>query len=138
MERRKLKLNVLDVTIIALLICAVVALVFRGTVKELFDKPENVKLNLVLVTDKTNPDAIEMFALHNTVYVDGNTQLQSAVIETEETETDLVVTLECKGYKKLGRFYTEHGDLLSGVSKCTVQYKETRAECAIQSVNLAE
>ena len=137
MEKRKLKFNILDVTIITVLICAVAALVFRGTVKEMFEEPEAVKLNVVLVTDNDTV-ATEMFQLYNTVYVDGNTQLQSAVIDVQEDGEKLVVTLECKGYKKLGRFYTEHGDLLSDVEECTVQYGENRVRCTIQSVDLGE
>ncbi len=138
MEKRRLKLNVLDITIIAVLICAVVALVFRGTVKESFDKPELLTLRVTIATDLENEATTEIFKLYNTVYVDGNTQLQSAVVSTEEQENQLVAVLECKGYKKLGRFYTEHGDLLSNVSECTVQYGDMRVRCNIQSVEMAD
>lgn len=134
MEKRKLKFNILDVAIIVVLICAVVALVFRGTVKEMFEEPQVIKLRLVLATDKNNPATEEMFELYNTVYVDGNTQLQSAVIDKTEDDEKLVLTLECEGYKKLGKFYTEHGDLLSGVDECTVQYGDMRVRCEIRSI----
>ncbi len=138
MEKRKLKLNVLDITIIAVLICAVVALVFRGTVKEAFDKAEMVSLKVVVATDNENVATDEIFKLYNTVYIDGNTQLQCAVVSSNENENETVVVLECKGYKKLGRFYTEHGDLLSNVPECTVQYGDMRVRCAIQSVDFAD
>ncbi len=136
MEKRKSKLNVLDITIIAVLICAVVALVFRGTVKEIFDEPEMVPVIVNITTEKDNPAATEIFKLHNTVYIDGNTPLQAVVVYISETEDELVVTLECMGYKKLGRYYTEHGDLLSNVSECTVQYSDMRVRCSIYNVVL--
>ncbi|MBE6692891.1 MAG: hypothetical protein E7586_06190 [Ruminococcaceae bacterium] len=137
MEKRKLKLNVLDIAIIAVLICAVVALVFRGTVKEIFDKAEPVTLKVTVTADKENIATDEIFKLYNTVYIDGNTQLQCAVVSSDDNETETVVVLECKGYKKLGRFYTEHGDLLSNVPECTVQYNDMRIRCSIQSVDFA-
>lgn len=138
MEKRKLKFNILDVTIIAVLICAVVALVYRGTVKEMFEEPEVIKLEVVVSADKNNPAAETMFELYNTVYFDGNTQLQSAVVDKTEDGEKLVVTLECKGYKKLGKYYTEHGDLLSGVEECTVQYGDARVRCEIKTVEPKE
>lgn len=138
MEKRKLKLNVLDVAIIVVVICAVVALVFRGTVKDAFNEPEMVKLKVVVTTDKANTATAEIFKLNNTVYIDGDNQLQSEVVRVDEDENELIVILECKGYKKFGRIYTEHGEQLSGVSECTVQYDDYRAKCDIQSIELAE
>ena len=135
MEKRKLKFNILDIAILVAIICSVAVLIFRDVIHDAFGEPEIVELAITLDLGETNIDefgfdeneAVEIFLDEG----DGATVLVS-VNRIDENSLDVV----CKGYKKLGRFYTENGDLISIASVCEMQKNDGKIQCEVESVEI--
>lgn len=138
MQKRKLKLNVLDVTIVILIICAIAALAFRETIGDLFSKPEIAVIEVTVIADRADGATDGVLSVGNTVTISSKTQLQAVVSGTDVTETEIKAVLTCNGYEKHGRFYTENGDLLDIGVRYSVRFGEATAICSLTAVEIAD
>ncbi len=145
MEKRKLQINILDVAIVVVIICSIAVLVFNDTIKEAVGKPEITDIN-VCVAFKTDITAEQTLVpegsdvVFQTVTGDKiklNSKIARTVAVEKEGDKEIKnVVVTFKGYKKLGRFYTESGQLISIGSDCTLTLKGIKNECTVKSINL--
>ncbi len=138
MEKRKFKLNVLDVVIFIAVVCSVVALVFRSDINAALSKPESViiTVNVTAVNDENaRVYAESIFDIGNNITFDINTQTRAVVSQTNQ-ENLLDATVILNGYTKLGRCYTESGDLLEIGTNCTILYGDGYLHCKVQSYEI--
>lgn len=135
MQKRKLKLNILDVTLVILVICATVALIFRDTVNDALTKPEIILLEVTVTSDK-NENSEAILSVGNLVTLEANAHLQAVVSKSLPGDNSVNAVLTCNGYKKLGRYYTENGDLLSPGTEFAVSIGDVFAVCRVESAEI--
>lgn len=146
MEKRKLKLNILDVAIVVVIICSLAVLVFNDTVHEAFGEPVIQDIDVTLVFGS------ELSAEHMLLPTDSEvlislspesgadvSALVSRIAAVEKIDGNEVrtMTVRLKGYKKLGRFYTESGKLVALNGTYTVAINESSYSCNIKNVAIA-
>ncbi len=121
MQKRKLKLNILDVVIVVVILCSVSVLVFHDTINEVFGKPEISPLTVSVSPE--GEDAKSAFVLGASVTLEfESTKLQTVVVSSEFQENgEISVNLSLNGYKKLGRYYSENGNLILSGTACVIQ-----------------
>ena len=139
MQKRKLKLNILDVVIVIAILCSVAVLVFNNTINEVFGKPEILPLT-VSVSPEGDEDIMAVFVSGESVTLEfESTKLQAVVVSSELHENGAAsVKLSLNGYKKLGRYYSENGSLILSGTACVVQVGETGFNVILGDVGFAE
>ncbi len=147
MERRKFKINILDVVIFVVILCSVAVLVFRDTVNELFTKPEVTTLEVVVFVNGADYCAAVGSSLNQDVVFnpDVKSDLQmNARITDFKAVSDLLAEaqrgeakIKISGYKRLGRFYTEDGTRIHTDSECAILIGENRVVAKLLSVNIS-
>ncbi len=122
MQKRKLKLNILDVVIVIAILCSVAVLVFHDTINEVFGKPEISPLT-VSVSPEGGEDTMASFGVGESVTLEfESTKLQAVVVSSElDEDGEALVKLSLNGYKKLGRYYSENGNLILSGVPCVVK-----------------
>ncbi len=140
MQKRKLKLNILDIAIVVAIICAAATFVFRDTVHEAFTEPEIVTLELTAHASNADSSLIIDFQYRKAEFsVNGESALSdkvlisSVVVDSEAHEA--VFTFTCSGYRKLGRYYTEDGVRLSVGDACRFTAGDKSVSCVIEGLN---
>ena len=84
MEKRKFKINILDIVIFVVILCSVAILVFRDTVNEIFTKPEITTLEIaVFVNGEENCSAVSALLDKNAVFVPDNKNDFTVKADTE-------------------------------------------------------
>lgn len=134
MQKRKFKVNVLDVTIIIVVICAFAALFFHDTLGDIFGRPEIVELEVTVTADNSDPNAATMLATGNVVTFESVSSGNSlhAVVTSVKTEDNTVkAVLKINGYEKLGRLYTQNGDVLGEGTDYACYLGEGRLPCKV-------
>lgn len=145
MGKSKFKFNILDVVIVMAVVCSISAVIFNDTIKEAVGKPEIADVN-VCVTFTSSLPAETMLVPEGTYVVfetlsEDKIKLNSKVERTFAVDKDgkkesrnFIVSF--KGYKKLGRYYTENGKLIEIGSDCSVMIDGKKASGTVKSVNL--
>lgn len=118
MQKRKLKINILDVAIFVAIICSVAALIFRDTISDVFSKPEIAALEIAVVVENLPEDRVALFKEGGEVVLepesDSAVQITAKIKSCKrEASGRATVVLACSGYKRLGRYYTESGEKLT-------------------------
>lgn len=133
MEKRKLKFNVLDIAIITVIICAIAVIVFRDVIHDAFGNPEIEPLSVtVAFEEEIEVPEFDSDESISVVLDNGYGETVTANVErAEEGELAFVVN----GYKKLGRFYTESGELISLGSECELKSGENVYKCQVKSID---
>lgn len=137
MQKRKLKLNILDITIVAVVICAIVAVFFRDSINNIFSKPEIVLIQVQVEVEESDT-AKTVLTIANTVDFESHTKVQAVVYESETKENMVTALLTCNGYKKLGRFYTENGDLLEPGMYYDAIFGDKHVSVTVKSVDILQ
>jgi hypothetical protein len=133
MEKRKLKVNVIDIAIIVAILCSITVIVFRDVIHDAFGNPEIVELS---VTVDVGEALVEEFGFEENdtvaLVLDGGNgaSISMTVDSFEETSLNFV----CNGYKKLGRFYTESGELIELGSGCEFESGETSYSVTVKTI----
>lgn len=135
MEKRKLKVNVIDIAIIVAILCSITVIVFRDVIHDAFGTPEIVELN---VTVDTGEMLVEEFGLEqdDAVVLILDSGNGASISMTAESIEENALTLVCNGYKKLGRFYTESGELIGLGSECEYESGETSYSFTVKTVDI--
>ena len=144
MEKRKLKLNILDIAIVVIIICSAAVLMFRDTINEFFSEPEMATINVTFFVDGEDSVILSQNALGKTVtfVVDDENEfsIEGRVISVKAAPGSLTVpkqaevTVSIVGYKKLGRHFTESGERIYINSECAFVNGETTVEGVVVSV----
>ncbi len=139
MQKRKLKLNILDVAIVIAILCSVAVLVFHDTLNEVFGNPEISPLT-VSVSPEGGEEAIANFVSGESATLKfESAKLQAVIVSSELNEDgEALVKLSLNGYKKLGRYYSENGSLIPLDSSCVVQVGEKEFSVILDSVEFSE
>ncbi len=123
MQKRKTKLNILDIAIFAVIICTVCVLMFRDTISELIDPAEINNLEIVIKLDDPNFD-MSVLKEGNPVRFDpdsSTTPVSDAQIVDVSNDSGIkTVKLICTGYQRFGLIYTENGDRIRVDSGCNL------------------
>lgn len=141
MEKRKLKINILDVAIFVVVVCAVLVLVFRDNISDTFGKTEIVSLELELTAESVSPNAGNLFKTGSAIVLEPSNgsgeKLQAVVLSSEFSESGKAeIILSCNGYKKFSSYYTENGTELVISSDCAVAISDIRFVCKLQKVDI--
>ena len=130
MEKRKFKINILDVVIFVVILCSVAVLVFRDTVNEVFTKPEVTTLEAVIFVNDADGCAALQASLDQSVSFEPDVRndlkigarviefkaMSNLLAEARKGEVKVVLT----GYKRFGRFYTEDGTRIYSDAECAI------------------
>ncbi len=141
MNKRKVKVNVLDFAILAAIVCSIAALIFHDTINEVFEKPEITSVEISVVADSLPDDAFSILVAGKSAVLkikDGNgadieTSLKSVKTDSKGNTTFVVV---CSGYRKLGRYYTETGEKLNVNGDYVLKFDTATLDCVIDSVKV--
>ena len=127
MQKQKFKINILDIAIFIVIICCVAVLIFRDTINDYFGEPEITHISVTVAFENALP-AAQASASEGVEAVfkpikNGDLKLDARISKlVVDTDLKSEITISCKGYKKLGRFYTEGGELISLGSECSVNF----------------
>ncbi len=136
MEKRKVKLNILDIAIFVVILCAIAVLIFHDVIHDAFGVPE---MSQITITVKPI-NASETVELNDdetvSVVLDDSTGVTTTAAFEEYNDGE--ITVVCNGYKKFGKYYTEHGELVKLGSACTLQGKDATVECEVEKVDINE
>lgn len=147
MEKRKFKINILDIVIFVVILCSVAVLVFRDTVNEIFTKPEITTLEIsIFVNGEEECAAVSTLLDKNVVFVPDNKNdftVNAKVVEfkaasdlhTEAKKGE--VKIQLSGYKRLGRFYTEDGTRIYTDTECAFVVGEEKINGNLQNVGIS-
>lgn len=141
MQKRKMKINVLDIAIVVAIICSVTAIFFSDMVTEVFEQPEISTVEISVVVEKLPEDSSSFLVAGKEAvlkYSDGegtkiNVNLKSVKTDSEGKTTFTVV---CAGYKKLGRYYTESGEKLNVNGDYFLNFDSVSLDCTLDSVKI--
>lgn len=131
MQKRKFKLNIVDVAIVVLIACAFVALFFRDTIHDMFAKPDIVALQIEISWDEDDDEA-GVLTVGNIVVFRAQTEIHAVVSECDGAKAKI----NLNGYKKLGRFYTENGSPISVGEGYVILYGDISVNCRALSVDI--
>ncbi|MBR5285602.1 MAG: hypothetical protein IKU30_01770 [Clostridia bacterium] len=147
MEKRKFKINILDIVIFVVILCSVAILVFRDTVNEIFTKPEITTLEIaVFVNGEENCSAVSALLDKNAVFVPDNKNdftVNVKVVEfnaASDLHTDAKkgeVKIQLSGYKRLGRFYTEDGTRIHTDTECAIVINNGKINGTLLTVGIS-
>lgn len=143
MQKRKFRLNILDVAIFVAILCSVAVLVFRDTINEVFSDPEIVMLEVTFAVDGEEAVSVVRKAKSTTVpfelLSESEMELDVEIVKVEAELGSLTVPKKAKvtvmftGYGKLGRYYTENGERIYIGEKCAVTVGDAHVEGVLVS-----
>ncbi len=141
MQKRKIKINILDVAIFLAIICSVAALFFRDTITEVFEQPEIATVEISLVAEKLPEDSSSFLVAGKEAvvkYSDGDGTKINANLKSVKTDSEgkTTFTVVCSGYKKLGRYYTESGEKLNINGDYVLNFGTVSLDCTLDSVEI--
>ncbi len=135
MEKRKLKLNVLDFAIFAVIICAVAVLIFRDVIHDAVGKPEIVELCVTVELNDKVPATLEN-AESTTLNLDIDSDSNSDVTVLVDDVMYKTAVVRFNGFKRLGRYYSESGDLIKPTEACSISFDEAYYDATVKSVEI--
>ena len=146
---RKFRINILDIALIAVLICVVAVLVFRGELNAIFGNPAVRDIKLVLVSDDTSDENARAFRSGESATVAFGEKGEpvaalitgvriSAPADEDAATVHLELVLEIKGYRRLGVYYTEDGIKLLYGTSCSVSTGETVSEMSVENTEIID
>lgn len=137
MQKRKLKLNIIDIAIVVIVLCSITVIAFRDTIGEFFGKPDIAEVEMFFNADMTDEAKKACFIIGTTVDVTSNSGVNVRMIITkvEHDENGFAgIKASLNGYKKMGRFYAENGDLLEVNSVFEFSANGQKLSCELQNV----
>ena len=117
MQKRKFKINVLDITIVILIICAVAALLFRDTINEFFTKPNVVVVDITVTASPVTENEKAVYKVGNTVTIESDNPIQAVITKVTVNLNKVTAPVSLNGYKRFGRYYMENGSPLTAGGK---------------------
>lgn len=145
MQKRKFKINILDIVIFVVVLCSVALLIFRDTVSEAIQKPETGILDIQITVDGEENVRTLLNAKGDTVDIkpksDEDLKISATIIDVSlvqrafVTPTKCVITVYCSGYERLGRYYSENGKRIYENSECVVLLGETEIIGQVGSID---
>lgn len=147
MQKRKFKLNIIDIVIFIVVVCSVAIIAFRDTINEALTKPEmeNVRVT-VSIYGSVNVERLSDSKGKTVVYqpnTENDLAFEMTIFAVDIKENayaapnHVEITLECSGYKKFGRFYTENGDRVYVNTECAFTYGDVRIPGDVVSAELS-
>lgn len=132
MTKHRLRINILDVLIFAVIICVIASLVFRDTIIEFFGEPEIIPISYSVTVSEVSRDYSALFSTGaevtvsvGTVYAETTLVSKSASASAKDGCYDITIVLSGYGYKKLGKYYTSDGIRLSDGERYRVTIFDT-------------
>ena len=132
MNKRRFRINALDIAILVVIIAVAVIVVFRSDIDEFLSEPETEVLTVTVRADSVDEDLAMRFRSGNNVTVcfgdDLATKTEAVVTSAAITpfgadgKADIVITLRLEGYRKFGIFYNTNDQKISGDLSVTVNY----------------
>ena len=143
MQKRKIKINILDIAILLAIICSVAALIWRDTISEAFGKPEIVTLEMTVVTEKLDEENASAFkngeSVSITIDSEDKTEVNAKITSVKSVKSGkLTVVLSFDGYRSLGRYYDEHNRIITVNSDCIAKIGSAQYKATLQSVEVSE
>ncbi|MBP5155994.1 MAG: hypothetical protein J6252_05365 [Clostridia bacterium] len=142
MQNRKFRINILDIAIIAAVICVAAIIIFRAEISELIGSPEIATVQLQLEADEVPAETAKTLKSGDAVLlaVEGEqddipaliTEVRYSSPAGNET-VRMELTLEAKGYSRFGTFYTERGTKLVYGEKHKVSWENGAIEFALSN-----
>ena len=141
MQKRKIKINILDIAIVVAVICSVAALFFHDTITEVFEQPEITPIEISVVADDLPDDSASILVAGKTSALkikDGDGTKMDTSLKSVKTDSDgnTTFTVVCSGYKKLGRYYTENGEKLNVNGEYVLSFESVALDCVLESVKV--
>ncbi len=139
MQKRKVKVNVLDFAIFIAILCSVAALIFHDTIDEIFEQPEITKIEISVVADSLPDDASSILVAGKSVILkmkdNDGTDIETTLKSVKtDSKGDTTFTVTCSGYKKLGRYYIENGEKLNINGNYVLDFGDIKLDCVLDSV----
>ncbi len=144
MQKRKYKLNALDIAIFIVVLCSVAVIMFRDSISGFLGTTEisMIDITLTIENDSSSQSAListgkpVVFEPESSTDIKADALVKKSIesTESENSATEFVIT--CTGYKKFGRFYTENGDRISIGEASKITIDETDITCKVVSVTL--
>ena len=140
MQNRKFRINILDICIIAAVICIAAAIIFRAEISELIGSPEIAATQLQLTAEEVPVETAQTLKSGDaaTLVIEGEPdEIPLLITEVRYTSPSggdtvrLELTVESKGYGRFGTFYTERGTKLVYGAKAPVKWESGSFEFAI-------
>ena len=148
MNKRRLKVNALDIALLILIVSAALIIVFRAEINDFFAEPEESEVILTVSADAVEIATANRFrtgARISVCFGDDSDNPLDAVIESavvtpdgEDGTARLIITFSVNGYRRFGIFYTNEGKKLSDNSAVTVIRSEVELPMAILSAEFAD
>lgn len=147
MNKKKIRLNILDLVIVVALICTVAAIVFRTEILEIFGEPVIAPVELTLSASDVDAETARGFKSGDEVSVvlaEGEEPLVAVITGVRITAHEdgenarLELTLTLDGYRRIGVFYTAGGVKLKYDDSVTVLFLEGSQAFTVSGVKLAE
>ncbi len=139
MQKRKAKLNILDIAIILTVICAVAVLGFHHYIVEFFAEPQIAKATAAVTVSHVNADmgidlkegdAVQFYPDSDSDEKIG-AKIKKITFGKNNTAT---VELEFNGYIKFGRTYLEKGELIRQGDKYDIAKGKEITDCVVKTV----
>lgn len=144
MQKRKYKLNALDIAIFIVVLCSVAVIMFRDSISGFLGTTEVSMIDITLTVEKDSSSQGALITTGKSVVFEPEAStdikadaLVKKALESkgiENSDDEFVIT--CTGYKKFGRFYTENGDRISIGEDSKITIDETEITCKVVSVAL--
>ena len=142
MQKRKYKLNALDIAIFIVIICSVFVIMFRDSISGFLGTNEISMIDITLAIENDSASQNVLISTGESVIfepeastdIKADALVKKAPETNENSNTEFVIT--CTGYKKFGRFFTENGDRISIGSDCKINIDETEMTCKVVTVTL--
>ena len=118
MQKRKTRFNILDLAIVAAVICAVAAVIFRNDIAEAFGTPETIGVELTAESGYITVSEAAAFRARvaSAQLPDGSElRIEEALISHPNEEGLVSLSIRCSffGYKRIGRYYDLNGERVS-------------------------
>jgi len=140
MQNRKFRINILDIAIIAAVICVAAIIIFRAEISELIGSPDIATVQLQFDAEEVPAETAKTLKSGETVLltVEGEPDDLSALITEVRYSSPagketvrLELTLEIQGYSRFGTFYTARGTKLIYGDKHKVMWDNGTIEFAL-------
>lgn len=138
MQKRKFKINILDIVIFIVILCSAALLIFRDVVDEALKKPETVSFDLLIhVEGAGNVDDAVKTEGQTVLFepmIGEELQIEMTVATVDVKENPVAASNECTvtvaftGYKRFGRYYTQNGERIYDNAECAFVYGETQIQ----------
>lgn len=143
MQKRKIKINILDIAILLAIICSVAALIWRDTISEAFGKPEIVTLETTVVTEKLGEEDTAIFKNGESVIItidsEGKTEINAKIASVKTDKSGKVtMVLTFDGYRSLGRYYNEQNQKITVKSACVAKIGALECKSTLENVKVSE